>query len=76
MHKAGFASVTLGDEVRYLREVFPAEPVTVAFRIKGLSEDGARRQFEHTMSRASEEEAAVVRTLDAWIDPGARRIAA
>ncbi|MFI6488874.1 acyl-CoA thioesterase [Streptomyces sp. NPDC050564] len=32
VHKAGFAAVTLGDEVRYVREVFPAEVVTVAYR--------------------------------------------
>ncbi|WLW58141.1 acyl-CoA thioesterase [Streptomyces sp. YU58] len=76
VHEAGFAPVTLGDEVRYLREVFPAEVVTVVSRIIGLSEDGARWRFEHRVSRESGEEVAVVRTLGAWIDLGARRIAA
>jgi len=76
VQKAGFAPVTLGDEVHYRREVFPSEVVTVASRIIGLSEDGARWRFEHTISRESGEEAAVVRTLGAWIDIDARKIAA
>ncbi|SCF65410.1 thioesterase family protein [Streptomyces sp. Ncost-T10-10d] len=74
--KAGVAAVSLGEEVRYLREVLPLETVTVASRIVGLSTDGARWRFEHSFSRESGEEAAVVRTLGAWIDVRARRIAA
>ncbi|WP_051854252.1 MULTISPECIES: acyl-CoA thioesterase [unclassified Streptomyces] len=73
--KAGFAAVSLGEEVRYLREVFPLEVVTATSRVIGLSADAARWRFEHTFSRESGEEAAVVRTLGAWIDVGARRIA-
>ena len=74
--KAGVAAVSLGEEVRYFREVFPLEVVTVASRIVGLSPDGARWRFEHTFVREDGKEAAVVRTLGAWIDLGARRIAA
>ncbi|WEP00801.2 thioesterase family protein (plasmid) [Streptomyces sp. FXJ1.172] len=74
--KAGVADVSLGEEVRYRREVFPLEVVTVASRIVGLSTDGARWRFEHTFSREDGEEVAVVRTLGAWIDLGVRRIAA
>ncbi|MBU3865730.1 thioesterase family protein [Streptomyces sp. 4503] len=73
--KAGVAGVSLGEEVRYLREVFPLEVVTVASRIVGLSADGARWRFEHTFSQEGGEKAAVVRTLGAWIGVGARRIA-
>lgn len=70
--KAGVAAVSLGEEVRYLRETFPLEVVTVSSRIVGLSADGARWHFEHTFSREGGAEAATVRTLGAWI----RRITA
>ncbi|MGW3498640.1 acyl-CoA thioesterase [Streptomyces sp. NPDC001020] len=75
LFKAGVAAVSLGEEVRYLREVFPLEVVSVTSRVVGLSADGARWRFEHRFSRESGEEAAVVRTLGAWIDLGVRRIA-
>ncbi|MFF9340404.1 MULTISPECIES: acyl-CoA thioesterase [unclassified Streptomyces] len=74
--KAGVAAVSLGEEARYLREVLPLQTVTVTSRVVGLSPDGARWRFEHGFTRESGEEAAVVRTLGAWIDIGARRIAA
>ncbi len=74
--KAGVAAVSLGEEVRYLREVLPLRTVTVSSRVVGLSPDGARWRFEHGFTRDSGEEAAVVRTLGAWIDIGARRVAA
>ncbi|CAM5523104.1 MULTISPECIES: acyl-CoA thioesterase [Streptomyces] len=73
--KAGVAAVSLGEEVRYLREVFPLERVVVGSRVVGLSEEGARWRFEHRFARESGEEVAVVRTLGAWIDLRARRIA-
>ncbi|MFH8625985.1 acyl-CoA thioesterase [Streptomyces vietnamensis] len=76
VHQAGFLPVTLNDEVRYLREVFPSEAVTVASCVIGLSDDGSRWRFEHTVSRENGKEAAVVRTLGAWIDLRTRRIAA
>ncbi|GGM25748.1 hypothetical protein GCM10010129_82830 [Streptomyces fumigatiscleroticus] len=74
--KAGVAAVSLGEEVRYRREVLPLETVTVTSRIVGLRVDGATWRFEHTFSRGAGEEAAVVRTLGAWIDLKARRITA
>ncbi|MFF4354760.1 acyl-CoA thioesterase [Streptomyces sp. NPDC001530] len=76
VHQAGLAPVSLGDEVRYLREVFPAEVVTVATRVIGLSEDGSRWRFEHILTRQNGERAAEVRTLGAWIDLDARKIIA
>ncbi|MEU6840392.1 thioesterase family protein [Streptomyces sp. NPDC046716] len=72
--KAGVAAVSLGEEVRYLREVFPLDTVTVTTRLVGLSADRGRWRFEHTFTREDGEEAAVVRTLGAWIDLRARRI--
>lgn len=76
VHRAGLAPVSLGDEVRCLREVFPAEVVTVATRVTGLSEDGSRWRFEHILTRESGETAAEVRTLGAWIDLDIRKIIA
>ncbi|MEV0174504.1 acyl-CoA thioesterase [Streptomyces sp. NPDC050803] len=74
--KAGVGAVSLREEVRYLREVLPLEVVTVTSRIVGLSADGARWHFEHTLSREDGAEAATVRTLGAWIDLRARKIVA
>jgi acyl-CoA thioester hydrolase len=74
IHEAGVAPVSLGDEVRYLREVFPAEVITVATRVIGLSEDASRWRFEHILTRESGEKAAEVRTLGAWIDLEARKM--
>lgn len=74
--KAGVAAVSLGEEVRYLREILPLEVVTVTSRVVGLSPDGARWRFEHLFAREDGREAAVVRTLGAWIDLSARRITA
>ncbi|PWI15273.1 thioesterase [Streptomyces sp. Act143] len=76
IHQAGVAPVTLSDEVRYLREVFPAEAVTVDTRVIGLSQDVSRWRFEHILTRESGEKAAEVRTLGAWIDLATRKIAA
>ncbi|MEV7080857.1 acyl-CoA thioesterase [Streptomyces sp. NPDC093516] len=76
IHRAGVAPVTLSDEVRYLREVFPAELVTVSTRVIGLSADVSRWRFEHILTRESGETAAEVRTLGAWIDLGIRKIIA
>ncbi|WP_338704173.1 acyl-CoA thioesterase (plasmid) [Streptomyces sp. Q6] len=76
LRQAGLAPVTLSDDVRYRREVFPAEVVTVGTHVIGLSEDGSRWQFEHILTRASGERAAEVRTLGAWIDLGTRKITA
>ncbi|MFI6876128.1 acyl-CoA thioesterase [Streptomyces sp. NPDC050400] len=72
---AGLAAVSLGEEVSYLREVFPLDAVTVTSRIAGLSADRARWRFEHVFTREGGERAAVVRTLGAWVDVQARRIA-
>ncbi|CCK24634.1 hypothetical protein BN159_0255 [Streptomyces davaonensis JCM 4913] len=74
--KAGYAAVSLGEEVAYLREILPLEVITVASRVVGLSPDGARWRFEHAFAREDGTEAAVVRTLGAWIDVRARRITA
>lgn len=73
--KAGVAAVSLSEEVHYRREIFPLEVVTVASRIIGVSADGARWRFEHTFTCKGKQEAAVVRTLGAWINLAARRIA-
>ncbi|MFE2546272.1 acyl-CoA thioesterase [Actinacidiphila glaucinigra] len=76
LSKAGVAAVLLGEEVRYLREVFPLEVVEVTSQVTGLSKDGSRWLIEHRFYRGSGEEVAVVSTHGAWIDLGIRRITA
>ncbi|MFJ8608033.1 acyl-CoA thioesterase [Streptomyces sp. NPDC093675] len=76
LQKEGFAAVLLSEEVSYLREVFLAERVNVACQVVGLSADGARWRIQHSVSRENGEEAAVVRSLGAWIDVRTRKITA
>jgi D-alanyl-D-alanine dipeptidase len=76
LQKDGFSPILLGEEVRYLREVFLAEEVTVSCEVVGLSADRARWRMQHSVIRESGEEAAAVRSLGAWIDVRARKITA
>ncbi|WP_405927359.1 thioesterase family protein [Streptomyces sp. NBC_00035] len=72
----GFGAVLLSGEVTYLREVFPAEQVSMSCQVVGLSADGARWRIQHAGIRENEDEAAVVRSLGAWTDVCARRVSA
>ncbi|MFF1894714.1 acyl-CoA thioesterase [Streptomyces sp. NPDC058206] len=76
LRKEGFAPVLLGEEAQYLREVFMGELVNVGCTIVGLSADASRWRMHHAVLREDEEEAAVVRSLGAWIDLRSRKIAA
>ncbi|QIZ00987.1 acyl-CoA thioesterase [Streptomyces sp. S1D4-11] len=76
LQKEGFGAVLLSEEVTYLREVFLAEQVSVLCQVVGLSADGARWRIQHAVSRENGDEAAVVRSLGAWIDVRARKISA
>ncbi|MGC0379739.1 acyl-CoA thioester hydrolase [Streptomyces sp. SAI-229] len=74
LQKEGIASVLLGEEATYLREVFLAERVIVSCEVVGLSEDRARWRTRHTVTRERGGEAAVVHCLGAWLDVHERRI--
>ncbi|NLU73395.1 thioesterase [Streptomyces sp. HNM0575] len=74
LRREGFAPVLLSEQVEYLREVFFAERVEVSCQVVGSSADGARWRIRHSVSREDGDEAAVVRSLGAWIDVHARRI--
>ncbi|RMB83412.1 thioesterase family protein [Streptomyces shenzhenensis] len=76
LQKEGLAAVLLREEVDYLREVFLAERVSVSCQVVGLSTDSARWRIQHSVSRENGDEAAVVRSLGAWIDVRARKISA
>lgn len=74
LQKKGVAAVLLGEDVRYLHEVFLAEQVAVSCQVVGLSADGARWRMGHSVSREGGEEVAVVRSLGAWIDIRTRKV--
>ncbi|TJZ98933.1 acyl-CoA thioesterase [Actinacidiphila oryziradicis] len=76
LHKGGFAVVLLSEEVRYLRELFFAEQLSVSCEVVGLSTDGSRWRIRHAVSREDGGQAAVIRSLGACIDVQARKITA